>query len=63
MKENNNDEKDFIRDLLSETKEQNRQDERAKYPEGTPERKELERKFEWEDRFISDNNDYDKANL
>lgn len=51
------DEKDFIRDLLSETKEQDRKDKRHKYPEGTPEREELERKFEWEDRFIPDSND------
>lgn len=51
------DEKDFIRDLLSKTKEQYRQEERSKYPERTPEREELERKFEWEDRFVPDSND------
>lgn len=51
------DDKDFIIDLLSKTKNHYRDELRKKYKEGTPEREELERKFEWEDRFIPDNND------
>lgn len=45
---------EFIRDLLSKTKESYRKIMREKYSEGTEERKELERRFAWEDKFIPD---------
>ena len=48
------DEKDFLTNLLSKTKEQSRKIMRDKYSIGSREREEIERKFEWEDRYIPD---------
>ncbi len=47
-------EKELYRDLLSKTKEPYRKNVREKYAEGTEERKEIERRFAWEDKFIPD---------